>query len=73
MSTADMIIPQQIHMIIPQPIPHVEGHYASRDESRKSEHVTRCGLNAATRDMAATAEAEADAQPASVAPKVGSH
>jgi len=30
---------------------------ASRDESRKSEHDTRCGLNAATRDMAALAEA----------------
>ena len=30
---------------------------ASRDESRKSEHVTARGLNAATRDMAAIAEA----------------
>ena len=30
---------------------------ASRDESRKSEHVTIRGLNAATRDMAAIAEA----------------
>ena len=46
---------------------------ASRDASRKSEHVTAGGLNAATRDMAAIAEAARCAASKCAAKKASHH